>query len=257
MCDGWRQRISPKEIVDFSAQETPPFGSSILVPLLTGEGARESKEILVLTSQEMKWRASDRAGTKKSMIPVLKHKYTHSHTDSLYKQRRRHLPGYWQASPGAVSSSQLFFRSSPPHGGDFITLVILLISNYPLSYRTILPALSLILFVWFLLVDLFRSVLFKIFASLFISSVLASNSLLFSHSLPPCLLQLNKQTNPLPLDTRLRRGDLLCLSDRILSDIVAPVNKRKAPEAREAALFVRRVDYLPHTPFCLFSLSGL
>ncbi|KAA8595957.1 hypothetical protein FQN60_011248 [Etheostoma spectabile] len=51
--------------------------------------------------------------------------------------------------------------------------------------------------------------------------------------------QLNKQTNPLPLDTRLRRGDLLWLSGRILSDIVAPVNKRKAPEARGAALFVR------------------
>ena len=83
------------------------------------------------------------------------------------------------------------------------------------------------------------------------------SSFLFTHSLPPCLLQLNKQTNPLPLDTQLRRGDLLCLSGRILSDIVAPVNKRKAPEARGAALFVRSVDYLPHTPFCLFSLSGV
>lgn len=82
-------------------------------------------------------------------------------------------------------------------------------------------------------------------------------SFLFLHSLPPCLLQLNKQTNPLPLDTELRCGDLLCLSGRILSDIVAPVNKRKAPEAGGAALFVHRVDYLPHTPFCLFSLSGL
>lgn len=79
----------------------------------------------------------------------------------------------------------------------------------------------------------------------------------FSLSLPPCLLQLSKQTNPLPLDTQLRCGDLLCLSGRILSDIVAPVNKRKAPEARGAALFVRRADYLPHTPFCLFSLSGV
>lgn len=81
-----------------------------------------------------------------------------------------------------------------------------------------------------------------------------------SHSFSPshlALLQLNKQTNPLPLDTQLRRGDLLCLSGRILSDIVAPVNKRKAPEARGAALFVRWADYLPHTPFCLFSLSGV
>lgn len=84
----------------------------------------------------------------------------------------------------------------------------------------------------------------------------SSNS--FSRNPPPsCLLKLNKQTNPLPLDTPLGRGDLLCLSGRILSDIVAPVNKRKAPEAGGASLFVHRVDYLPHTPFRLFSLCGV
>lgn len=31
-----------------------------------------------------------------------------------------------------------------------------------------------------------------------------------------------------------------------------PVNKKKAPEARGAALVVQRVDYPPHAPFCLF-----
>lgn len=79
----------------------------------------------------------------------------------------------------------------------------------------------------------------------------------FTRFLPPCLLKFNKQTIPLPLNTQLRRGDLPCLSGRILSDTMAPVNKRKAPEARGPALFVCRVDYLPHTPFCLFSLSGV
>lgn len=112
-----------------------------------------------------------------------------------------------------------------------------------------------------LLLDLFcLYVLHPVSTTPFYSTVLPHHflfSFLFSHSLPLCLLQLNKQTNPLPLDTQLRRGDLLCLSGRILSDTVAPVNKRKAPEARGAALFVRRVDYLPHTPFCLFSLSGV
>lgn len=78
-----------------------------------------------------------------------------------------------------------------------------------------------------------------------------------SHSHPPCFLQLSEQTNPLPLDTPLRCGDLLCLSGRILSDTVAPVNKRKAPEARGVVLFVRREDYPPHTPFCLFPLSAV
>ncbi len=163
---------------------------------------------------------------------------------------------------------QLLFRSSPPHCGDFITPSILWNSNYPLSYRTPLPALSLILFVLCLFVCLFvwdyiYSACMCYSQYLLLRSVLlffpisSSHSFSRIHSLPPCLLQLNKQTNPLPLDTQLRRGDLLCLSGRILSDIVAPVNKRKAPEARGAALFVRRVDYLPHTPFCLFSLSGV
>lgn len=56
----------------------------------------------------------------------------------------------------------------------------------------------------------------------------------FTRFLPPCLLKFNKQTIPLPLNTQLRCGDLPCLSGRILSDTMAPVNKRKArkPEGR-------------------------
>lgn len=131
-----------------------------------------------------------------------------------------------------------------------------------LSYRAPLPTLSLILFVLGLfvcrLLDLFCLYMLLPVTTPFYLTVLPHQFLFsFIFSLPPCLLQLNKQTNPLPLDTQLRRGDLLCLSGRILSDIVALVNKRKAPEAGGAALFVRRADYLPHTPFCLFSLSGV
>lgn len=59
-----------------------------------------------------------------------------------------------------------------------------------------------------------------------------SSDSFFPHYLPPCKLLLNKQTNPLPLDTQLGCGDLLRLSGRILSNAVASVNKRKAPEAR-------------------------
>lgn len=69
----------------------------------------------------------------------------------------------------------------------------------------------------------------------FSSSVPPSQPLfrfLFSHYLPPRKLLLNKQTNPLPLDTQLGCGDLLRLSGRILSNAVASVNKRKALEAR-------------------------
>lgn len=73
---------------------------------------------------------------------------------------------------------------------------------------------------------------------------------------PPCVIQFRKQISPLPFDTQLRCGDLLCLSGRILSDIVASVNKSKAPEARGAALFVWfvcGVNY-PPTP-CHSALS--
>lgn len=59
-----------------------------------------------------------------------------------------------------------------------------------------------------------------------------SSDSFFTHYLPPRKLLLNKQTNPLPLDTQLGCGDLLRLSGRILSNAVASVNKRKAPEAR-------------------------
>lgn len=56
--------------------------------------------------------------------------------------------------------------------------------------------------------------------------------LLFFPRFPPRELLLSKQTNPLPPDTRLGCGDLLRLSGRILSNAVASVNNRKAPEAR-------------------------
>lgn len=44
---------------------------------------RVFEEIVVLTSQEMKRRAPDRTVTKKSMVPVLKHIYTHPQPDGL------------------------------------------------------------------------------------------------------------------------------------------------------------------------------
>lgn len=84
----------------------------------------------------------------------------------------------------------------------------------------------------FLFVCLFAGILLDLSDCVYYCSFLLY-LLVNPSSLPPRLLQLNKQTNPLPLDTELGRGDLLCLSGRILTDIVAPVNKRKALEAIE------------------------
>lgn len=177
----------------------PPVPS--LFPSLQVRVEEHLKGLWFFTSQEMKRGAPGRAVTKKSMVPVLKHIYAHSHTDSLYKQCRRHLPGYWQGSPGAAASSQLFFRSSPPHGGDFITLVILWISNYPLSSREPLPTLSLILFVLCLfvclLVDLFCVYVLLLPHSILLYLPISPSSPSFSHipSHLACSSSISKQTH--------------------------------------------------------------
>lgn len=49
------------------------------------------------------------------MVPILKHMYSHSCTDCLYKQCLRHFPWYWKGSLGSAASTQLLFRSSTPH----------------------------------------------------------------------------------------------------------------------------------------------
>lgn len=194
------------------------------VLLLLGEHGRVFKEIVGLTSQEMKYRAPDRAVTKKSMVPVLKHMYAHSCADSLYKQCLRHLPRYWQGSLGAAASSQLVLRSSTPYCGDFITLWFLEHSVLHFHKSSLFVSFCQLVHSFLVCVTPSIPLHFQVF------------SFLLSHSLPPYSLQLNKQTNPLPLDTQRRRGDLLCLSGRILSDIVAPVNKKKAPEAGRGSL---------------------
>jgi len=143
----------------------------------------------------------------------LKHTRAHSHTVGLDKRCRRHPPLREPPPPPPPPP----FSSSPPHGGDFIAHVVSPASpNHPLSLIVFcLSASELIP------LAVPRYLFFLLSAALLVPS---------SHSpLPPRSLQLNKQTNPLPPDTRLRRGDLLCLSGRILSDIVAPCQQKKGP----------------------------
>lgn len=202
----------------------PPLYSSRFFQVRVG---RVFQGIVLYTlSQEMQRTAPDYTVTKKSMVPVLKHVYAHSCTDSLYKQCLRLLPWYWQGSPGADASSHLVFRSSPPT--DIVTPRC---SNYlPSTEHPCLHSPKLSLFDFVLVTRFILLVFVVLYYTSFCPTVFPHQflfSFLFRPSLPPCLLQLNKQTNSLPPDTRLRRGDLLCLSGRILSDIVAPVNIKK------------------------------
>lgn len=256
----WRQRNFPiRDCGLLCSWETSPFCSSFFALLFSGERRRVFEEIVPFTSKEVKRRAPDRGVTKKPMVPVLKHICTPPRTACTNN--------VWGIFLGIGGTLQ---ELTPPYSSSSDQHRLTVQIFYPLNSLNLKQLSELqnappwtflnpLFFICQVVGSFCLSMLLPVSAFPLCSAVFPNQfffSFLFSHSLPPCFLQLNKQTNPLPLDTQLRCGDLLCLSGRILSDIVAPVNKRKTPEARGVVLFVRRADYLPHTPFCLFSLSG-
>lgn len=123
-----------KELFGLLLQETHP-SCSVSPPFLSAESGGVFEKIVVLPLQEMKCGAYNCTVTKKSMIPVLKHVYTHSCAHSRDKQHLRLLPllreGLFRKHH--LHSAQLFIIK--PYR-DFITWFLqssYCISNTPAS----------------------------------------------------------------------------------------------------------------------------